>query len=149
MAEARKEWTAVLDIGALTAAVPPPTGTRFPRPQLRTEYVAPRTELERTVAEVWQAYLGIDRVGVHDAFFELGGNSLVGMSMVHAVESRLDTTIAPAVLFENPTIAEFAAALDCTAHAGITSSGLTDLLTTSSDRGQRRRRARSASGKKD
>ena len=152
MAEARKEWTAVLDIGALTAAVPPPTGARFPRPQLRTEYVAPRTELERTVAEVWQAYLGIDRVGVHDAFFELGGNSLVGMSMVHAVESRLDTTIAPAVLFENPTIAEFAAAVDSTARAdgaGSTSSGLTDLLTTSSDRGQRRRRARSASGKKD
>jgi hypothetical protein len=152
MAEARQEWTAVLDIGALTAAVPPPTGPRFPRPQLRTSYVAPRTELERTVAEVWQAYLGIDQVGVHDAFFELGGNSLVGMSMVHAVESRLDTTIAPAVLFENPTIAEFAAALDCTARgdgAGSTSSGLTDLLTTSSDRGQRRRRARSASGKKD
>jgi acyl transferase domain-containing protein len=151
MAEARQEWTAVLDIGTLTAAVAPPTGARFPRPQLRTEFVAPRTELETTVAEVWQAYLGIDRVGVHDAFFELGGNSLVGMSMVHAVESRLDTTIAPAVLFENPTIAEFAAALGRTDAdgAGAANSGLTDLLTTSSDRGQRRRRARSGVRKEE
>jgi len=151
MAEARQEWTAVLDIGALTAAVAPPIGARFPRPQLRTQFVAPRTELESTVAEVWQAYLGIDGIGVHDAFFELGGNSLVGMSMVHAVESRLDTHIAPAVLFENPTIAEFAAAVDNTVRTGAdgADSRLTDLLTTSSDRGQRRRRARSASGKKD
>jgi len=143
MAEARAEWLSVLDLDALTGAVtPPPTGERFPRPQLRTEFVAPRTELEGVIAEVWQAYLGIDRVGVHDPFFELGGNSLVGMSMVHAVESRLDTHIAPAVLFEHPTIAEFAAALD---HTGSPESGdnLTTLLTTSSDRGQRRRRARS------
>ena len=149
MAAARQEWTAVLDLGALTAAVAPPAGTRFPRPQLRTEFVAPRTDLEATIAEVWQAYLGIDGVGVHDAFFELGGNSLVGMSMVHAVESRLDTHIAPAVLFENPTIAEFAAAVDSTARTAGDAGRLTELLTTSSDRGQRRRRARSASGKKD
>ncbi|MFL6161133.1 MAG: SDR family NAD(P)-dependent oxidoreductase [Jatrophihabitantaceae bacterium] len=142
MAEARQEWSAVLDLASLTATAAPPSGERFPRPQLRTEFVAPRSELEQLIAEVWQSYLGIDGVGVHDAFFELGGNSLVGMSMVHAVESRLDTTIAPAVLFEHPTIAEFAAALEHTDAAGA-DSGLTDLLTTSSDRGQRRRRARS------
>jgi len=64
--------------------------------------------------------------------------------MVHAVESRLDTHIAPAVLFEHPTIAEFAAALDTTDTGGDDAGdGLTTLLTTSSDRGQRRRRARS------
>jgi acyl transferase domain-containing protein len=146
MADARSEWLAVLDLDALTGAgTAPPSGERFPRPQLRTEYVAPRTELERVVAEVWQAYLGIDGVGVHDPFFDLGGNSLVGMSMVHAVESRLDTHIAPAVLFEHPTIAEFAAALENPAAAGTDDAGdgLTTLLTTSSDRGQRRRRARS------
>ncbi|HEU5271972.1 MAG TPA: SDR family NAD(P)-dependent oxidoreductase, partial [Jatrophihabitans sp.] len=144
MADARAEWLAVLDLDALTGSTAaPPTGERFPRPQLRTEFVAPRTELERVIAEVWQAYLGIDRVGVHDPFFELGGNSLVGMSMVHAVESRLDTHIAPAVLFEHPTIAEFAAALDDTPGTGDAGDGLTTLLTTSSDRGQRRRRARS------
>jgi len=146
MAEARAEWLAVLDLDALTGATAaPPAAERFPRPQLRTEFVAPRTELELLIAEVWQAYLGIDRVGVHDPFFDLGGNSLVGMSMVHAVEGRLDTSIAPAVLFEHPTVAEFAAALDRTGDAGSAEpdEGLTTLLTTSSDRGQRRRRARS------
>ncbi|MEO6501011.1 MAG: beta-ketoacyl synthase N-terminal-like domain-containing protein [Jatrophihabitantaceae bacterium] len=145
MQDSIRDWGAMLDLDALVgadAAAPP--GQRFPRPRLRTEYVAARTELEIVIAEVWQAYLGIDQVGVHDPFFDLGGNSLVGMAMVHAVESKLDTQIAPAVLFEHPTIAEFAAALERTdAH----DDTVTELLTTSSDRGQRRRRARSGTRK--
>jgi acyl carrier protein len=90
------------------------------------------------IAGVWQAYLGIDRVGINDPFFDLGGNSLVGMAMVHAVEKELDTPIAPAVLFEHPTVAEFAAAL---ARAESGEDNTQHLLAISSDRGQRRRRA--------
>jgi hypothetical protein len=75
---------------------------------------------------------------VHDPFFDLGGNSLVGMAMVHAVEKELDTVIAPAVLFEHPTVAQFAAALAATG----TAEAVQDLLTTSSARGDRRRKAR-------
>jgi acyl transferase domain-containing protein len=141
MQDSIRDWGALLDIDALVgvgSAAPP--GQRFPRPRLRTEYVAARTELEIIIAEVWQAFLGIDQVGVHDPFFDLGGNSLVGMAMVRAVESKLDAQIAPAVLFEHPTIAEFAAALGRTdAH----DDTVAELLTTSSDRGQRRRAARS------
>ncbi|WP_033438929.1 type I polyketide synthase [Saccharothrix sp. NRRL B-16314] len=141
MAEALREWTAMVDIDALVdASAVAPAAERFPRPLLRTEFVPPRSPLETTIAEVWQSYLGIDRVGVHDPFFDLGGNSLVGMAMVRAVEKELDSTIAPAVLFEHPTVAAFAAALDRSDGRERASE---DLLTTSSARGQRRRRARS------
>ncbi len=44
--------------------------------QLTSEFVLPRTELEKTIAAAWQATLGIDQVGVHDNFFDLGGHSL-------------------------------------------------------------------------
>jgi len=139
MRDVLREWSATLDMDALLGAGGgKPGGERFPRPQLRTGFVAPRTPLEETVAGVWGAYLGIDRVGVHDPFFDLGGNSLVGMAMVHAVEKELDTAIAPAVLFEHPTVAQFAAALA----ASGTTQPVQDLLTTSSARGDRRRRAR-------
>ncbi|SFC87933.1 type I polyketide synthase [Streptomyces aidingensis] len=84
---------------------------RFPRPPLRTEYVPPRPGLETTVAEVWGEYLGIDRVGGQDPFFDLGGNSLVGMAMMAALERRLGRQIAPALLFAHPTVAALAAAL--------------------------------------
>jgi NAD(P)-dependent dehydrogenase (short-subunit alcohol dehydrogenase family) len=145
MQDVLREWTTALDLDALVGAgTPKPSAERFPRPQLRTEFVAPRTPLERTVAGVWEAYLGIDRVGVHDPFFDLGGNSLVGMAMVHAVEKELDTAIAPAVLFEHPTVAQFAEALrrlgDGTGDGA--DQTVQDLLTSSSARGDRRRRAR-------
>jgi len=70
---------------------------------------------------------------VHDPFFDLGGNSLVGMAMVAALEKILDRKIAPAVLFGHPTVAEFAAALDAPAdQPGPVAA---------SARGERRRRA--------
>ena len=142
MADAMAEWSAMLDLDSLVGAgAAAPADQRFPRPQLRTEFVAARTETERAVAEVWQAYLGIEQVGVHDPFFDLGGNSLVGMAMVRAVETALGVQIAPAVLFEHPTVAEFAAALERP------DENVEDLLSTSSDRGQRRRRARTGGRK--
>jgi acyl transferase domain-containing protein len=142
MADAMAEWSAMLDLDSLVGAgSTTPTDQRFPRPQLRTEFVAARTDTELAVAEVWQAYLGIEQVGVHDPFFDLGGNSLVGMAMVRAVETALGVRIAPAVLFEHPTVAEFAAALDRP------DENVEDLLSTSSDRGQRRRRARTGGRK--
>ncbi|RBM20492.1 type I polyketide synthase [Streptomyces sp. PT12] len=117
--------------GLLASAIPgtaPPS--RYPRPPLRTDYLAPRTDLERAVADVWGEFLGIERVGVHDPFFDLGGNSLVGMAMVTALERRLDRRIAPAVLFEHPTVAAFAGALDGGPGPG---------LATGTARGERRR----------
>ncbi|GAA3836693.1 hypothetical protein GCM10022226_68330 [Sphaerisporangium flaviroseum] len=147
--EVLHHWSGMLDIDALVgAAGAVPRGDRFPRPQLRTDFVAPRTEPEAKIAEVWGAYLGIDQVGVHDPFFDLGGNSLVGMAMVLAIEKELGVPIAPAVLFEHPTVAEFAAALEGAAGDGA-ATAQQQALTTSSARGQRRRRARSSNRNED
>ncbi|WP_062432672.1 type I polyketide synthase [Herbidospora daliensis] len=143
LGEVLRDWSAMVDIDALVGATTAVSlSERFPRPELRTDYAAPRTETETVVAEVWGAYLGIDRVGVHDPFFDLGGNSLVGMAMVIAIEKELGVPIAPAVLFEHPTVAEFAAAV-----AGDAAEGARQALDTSSARGSRRRRARSGTRK--
>ena len=144
--EGLREWAALTDLDALAEAAPAAQGgARFPRPQLRAEYVAPRTDLESQIADSWGGYLGIDRVGVHDPFFDLGGNSLVGMAMVASLAERLGRRIAPAVLFEHPTVAAFAAALaepgaqsPDTAAQPVAASGA------GSARGARRRQARSA-----
>ncbi|MGI5274510.1 SDR family NAD(P)-dependent oxidoreductase [Nonomuraea sp. CA-218870] len=139
-------WTSMLDLDDLVgSASAVPVGERFPRPRLRTDFAAPRTEAESEMAELWGAYLGIDQVGVHDPFFDLGGNSLVGMAMMLAIEQRRGRPVPPALLFEHPTVAEFAAALDDADDAD--GGGDRDSLTTSSARGQRRRRARSSNRK--
>ncbi|MFJ1586522.1 SDR family NAD(P)-dependent oxidoreductase [Streptomyces sp. NPDC088197] len=142
MAEGLREWAALTDLDALVAAGAPADSERprFPRPLLRTEYAAPRTELETVIADSWGRHLGIDGIGVHDPFFDLGGNSLVGMSMVADIEKRLDRRIAPAVLFEHPTVAAFAAALD----GGPAGTATTTARDSGLARGERRRRARGA-----
>ncbi|SFE89512.1 Acyl transferase domain-containing protein [Actinacidiphila alni] len=143
IAEGLREWAGLTDLDALVAAGTPADTERprFPRPRLRTEFAAPRTELETVIADSWGRHLGIDGIGVHDPFFDLGGNSLVGMAMVADIEKRLDRRIAPAVLFEHPTVAAFAAALDGgTARPTATTTARDSGLA----RGERRRRARGA-----
>lgn len=135
--QAIRDWTAVTNLGELASSATVDTdATRFPRPPLRVDYAPPRPGLETTMVEVWGEYLGIDRVGRHDPFFDLGGNSLVGVAMVTAIERLLDRRIAPAVLFEHPTVAAFTAALD-----GATDASQTGGTASGSARGARRRRA--------
>jgi acyl carrier protein len=49
-------------------------------------YVAPRTEMEACVAAIWQEVLGVERVGVHDNFFDLGGHSLLTLQVAARIE---------------------------------------------------------------
>ncbi|HTI20618.1 MAG TPA: SDR family NAD(P)-dependent oxidoreductase [Kutzneria sp.] len=130
---AQREWSALSNLADLVETAAAPESTRFPRPPLRTDYAPPRTELETTVAEIWGEFLGIDRIGVHDPFFDLGGTSLVGMAMVAAIEKVVGRAIAPAVLFAHPTVAAFATEL--------TASDQPKPVVGAS-RGERRRRAR-------
>ncbi|GCE15770.1 type I polyketide synthase [Tengunoibacter tsumagoiensis] len=74
------------------------------RPDLRTAYVAPRTEQEQKMAEIWQAALGIEKVGLDDHFFELGGNSLIGMVIISQIKKEFSLEVSAASLFEGPTI---------------------------------------------
>ncbi|MEU7788012.1 non-ribosomal peptide synthase/polyketide synthase [Amycolatopsis sp. NPDC049159] len=75
------------------------------------EFVAPRTETERRLAAIWAGVLGLDRVGVTDSFFELGGDSLLSMKITSRVRAELGVEVSPRVLFTAPTLGGFAAAL--------------------------------------
>ena len=77
----------------------------------KSQYCAPSTELERSLAEIWQRLLGIERVGIDDNFFELGGHSLLAVALVHAVEHELERTCTLPMLFRNGTIRALATEL--------------------------------------
>ncbi len=78
------------------------------RPNLNTSYVAPRNEVEHTLAAIWQELLGISEVGIDDNFFELGGDSLVSIQIV-AKANRVGLHLTPQQVFQHQTIAEMAA----------------------------------------
>jgi non-ribosomal peptide synthase protein (TIGR01720 family) len=77
----------------------------YSRPNLQNTYVAPRNEVEQTLANIWQKLLGIEQVGIHDNFFELGGDSVLGIQ-VSAKAARAGFRLTPQQLFEYQTIAE-------------------------------------------
>jgi len=81
-----------------------------PRPDLPNPYVAPRGDVEIRLAGVWQAALGIQQVGVHDNFFDLGGDSVLGVQMISR-SADVGLQLSPEQLFEHQTIAELAAVL--------------------------------------
>ncbi len=81
------------------------------RPDLQITYVAPRTDTEKRLAEIWTQVLGIDRVGVHDNYFDLGGASIQSLDIIsRANEAGLP--LALEMLFEFQTVAELAATID-------------------------------------
>ena len=78
---------------------------RHTRPPMRNDYTAPQTELERTIMTVWEEILGIDGIGIRDNFFDLGGNSLVGIELITQMRKALHLQTLPSyVLYEAPTI---------------------------------------------
>ncbi|HEX6291078.1 MAG TPA: amino acid adenylation domain-containing protein [Herpetosiphonaceae bacterium] len=87
------------------------SGAAHPRPNLETEYIAPRNEHEQIIAEIWQSLLGIERIAVHDNFFELGGHSLLASRIVARIRDAVQVELPLRALFEQPTIAGLAAAV--------------------------------------
>ncbi|HYO53117.1 non-ribosomal peptide synthetase, partial [Archangium sp.] len=70
--------------------------------------VAPQTELERTVAAIWQEVLGLPKVGTNDRFFDLGGNSLLILKVQMKLSTALGIEVKLTKLFQYPTIASLA-----------------------------------------
>jgi amino acid adenylation domain-containing protein len=89
-------------------ALPPPD-TADPAVQ---DDQPPATALQCRLAEIWCATLAVSSIGIRDNFFELGGHSLLAMRAVLRIRDQLGLDVSIATFFENPTIAQLAAALD-------------------------------------
>jgi amino acid adenylation domain-containing protein/non-ribosomal peptide synthase protein (TIGR01720 family) len=72
------------------------------------DYLAPRNELENTLAAIWAEVLKVDRVGVQDNFFELGGHSLLATQIASRVQKTLQRDVPLRAMFECSTVAELA-----------------------------------------
>ena len=79
-----------------------------PRPALTVTYVAPRNEIEQTIADIWQALLGFGPVGIYDDFLELGGHSLLAVQLIFRLRQQFQVELPINRLFESPTIATLA-----------------------------------------
>lgn len=78
------------------------------RPEMAGGYSAPETNLEQMLTRIWQELLRIDRVGLHDNFFDLGGHSLLAARLIACIEKETGENIPVATLFEAPTVAQLA-----------------------------------------
>jgi amino acid adenylation domain-containing protein len=75
-------------------------------------FIAPRTEMEQLVAEIWCEILGITQVGADSNFFDLGGHSLLATRVMNRIRERCGVELPLRVLFEFPTVVSLAAKLD-------------------------------------
>ena len=76
------------------------------------DWVAPRTAVEEVLAGIWSELLGVDRVGVHDNFFDLGGHSLKATQLAARVRQGFGVELPLRRLFERPTVAGLAEAVE-------------------------------------
>ncbi len=86
-------------------ALPAPDETR---PGLQSDFVAPRSLVEKDLAAIWASFLKVSAVGVHDNFFDLGGHSLLATQVVSRMRREFQLEIPLRSLFEAPTVAKLA-----------------------------------------
>ncbi|MDB4988030.1 MAG: polyketide/non-ribosomal peptide synthetase [Myxococcaceae bacterium] len=84
----------------------------FSRPDLSSDFEAPKTDSEQHLAQIFSELLGIRQVGIHDDFFELGGNSLHAVRLFAAIKKRYGVSLPLSTLFEAASIKPLAELLD-------------------------------------
>ncbi|PEL52430.1 type I polyketide synthase [Bacillus wiedmannii] len=80
----------------------------YPRPNLQTDYKPPSNKIEEKLCEIWKELLGIDQIGILDNFFDLGGNSLIGVRLISKVRDEFNVSIRSVSLYEGPTVSSMA-----------------------------------------
>jgi FkbM family methyltransferase len=78
------------------------------RPEQKASYVAPQNDLEQSIAAIWQQALGVEKVGVYDNFFDLGGHSLLMIQVHTRLRGELNRELAVIDMFKYPTISDLA-----------------------------------------
>jgi len=91
------------------AALPSPSGDR---PRLDVAYVPPSSETEKELARIWVDVLGVDRIGIHDNFFDLGGHSLMIIQLMSRLRKSFRVELPLRDVFAMPTIKEIADMLE-------------------------------------
>ncbi|MEH2261606.1 non-ribosomal peptide synthetase [Nostoc sp.] len=88
----------------------------LPTPDLSSEqkdkYVAPRTHIEKMLAQIWAQVLKVEQVGIYDNFFELGGHSLLATQVLSGINSAFELDLSIQMMFESPTVAGIAAYIE-------------------------------------
>jgi len=90
-------------------ALPLPDRTR---PDLDSTFVAPRTDTESLIANLWSQILGVEQVGVYDNFFDLGGHSLMATQILSRLRNIANVEIPLRAMYETPTVANLAEAVE-------------------------------------
>ena len=81
------------------------------RPELDQGYQAPRTPMEEMLAKIWAEVLKVEKVGIHDNFFDLGGHSLLATQVISRLRVLSQIEVTVRALFEKPTIADLTSAI--------------------------------------
>jgi amino acid adenylation domain-containing protein len=93
---------------SVSVSLDEPASTAKPRPMLMTPYEAPLDPVEQSVANVWQQLFGFDKIGSHDDFFELGGDSLKAIHAIACIHKALNVEIPLKEFFKRLTVESLA-----------------------------------------
>jgi amino acid adenylation domain-containing protein len=88
------------------------------RPELEETYTAPHSPTEEILVKIWAEVLKIEKVGIHDNFFDLGGHSLLATQVIARIREALQAELPLRVLFESPTIAALALRIEQSGSVG-------------------------------
>ncbi|TCN55434.1 amino acid adenylation domain-containing protein [Flavobacterium circumlabens] len=91
---------------------------------IRREYVQPRNETEQKMVEIWQEVLGLEKVGITDNFFEMGGHSLIVAQVINRLNKQLNKTVSFKDFFSNPTIEALSKTLNQNEYEAIPPAGI-------------------------
>ena len=64
--------------------------------------------MEQAIAKIWQKHIGVDKVGIHDNFFDLGGDSLIGLQVVEKLNREFETKLPATTIYKAPTVSTIA-----------------------------------------
>ena len=95
----------------------------------------PRSSTEKVLAQIWCEVIGLDEIGVHDNFFDLGGHSVLVTQIVGRIRKLFDVNVGLRTVFERPTIAELAETIEALLVAEISQLSEEEALRLASEKG--------------
>ncbi len=106
-------------------ALPPPDQAQT---ESQNAYVAPRTQAEKELAQIWSGLFQTEPIGIHDNFFNLGGHSLLLTRLASRIRDTLKVEVPLQVLFDNPTVAQMSTAIAATQAYQIDKAELAEMI---------------------